>query len=148
VTPCRTRRGWEETRTSASPIEAALSDVKQLLPGVIRAAVVLLPEGLQLGAFGESHAMDYEPLVRACSRCFGGEAGALDVGQGEPLCFTEYCALMDDSLVLMQRGRRNSRIALAVVCALEVNLSLLLTSTRAAIELIEAAVECAELDLD
>lgn len=138
----------EETRTFASPIEAALSDVKELVPGILRAAVVILPEGLQLGAFGESHAMDYEPLVRACSRCFGEEAGGLAGGQEGTLSFTEYCALLDGSLVVMQRGRRNSRIALAVVCSLEVNLALLLTASRAAIGLIEAAVERAELDLD
>lgn len=130
-----------------SPIETALADIKRLVPNAIRAVVVLLPDGLQLGAFGETHAIDYEPLVRACTRCFSPEAGSLELGEEAPRLFTEYYALTDDGLVVMQRRQRESRIALAVVCALDVNLALVLTWTRTAIDAIEASIDLADFDL-
>lgn len=132
----------------ASGVAAALAEVEGLVPGVIRAAVILLPDGVQLAAFGEPHEIDYEPLVRACTRCFGPGAGSLALAGDQPRRFDEFYALLDDGLVVMQRGRRKSRVALASVCALEVNLALVLTWTRRAIELVEASIDFADLDVD
>lgn len=141
-------RGAPSAGGFGAGLAAALSEVEELVPGVIRAAVILLPDGVQLAAFGEPHAIDYEPLVRACTRGFGPGAGSLALAGGEPRRFDELYALLDDGLVVMQRGRHESRIALAAVCALEVNLALVLTWTRRAIERVEASIDFADLDVD
>jgi hypothetical protein len=103
------------------------------LPGLVQAALVLVPEEVLLARVGGESALDHEPLLRAAVRCFGGPAADDSV--------VEYLFVTEDHFVVMQRGRKDPRLALAVRCDREKNLALVLGATRAAIAALEAEVD-------
>jgi hypothetical protein len=118
-----------------APIIAACA----LVPGLLRSALVLLPEGLLIGGTGAESTLDHEPLVRAATACL--VARGVPVLTERPLArFVEYAFVSADELVVIQRGRSDERLALAAVCTREPNLALVLSATRQAIARLEASV--------
>jgi hypothetical protein len=108
----------------------------------VRGALVLLPEGYLLAGVGDDSILDLEPLIRSASRCladrshpaFGGPAA-------RP--FVEYLFVIHDQLVVIQGGRRDARLALALVCTREHNVGFALAAARLAMADVEADVDLA-----
>ena len=110
-----------------------------LVPGLVRSALVLLPEGILIGGIGAESALDHEPLVRAAMACL--VARGAPVLTERPLAsFVEYAFVSTDELVVIQRGRSDERLALATVCTRDPNLALVLSATRQAITRLEESV--------
>jgi hypothetical protein len=111
----------------------------ELVPGLLRSALVLLPEGLLIGGTGVETILDHEPLVRAALACL--VARGAPVLTERPLAsFVEYAFVADNELVVIQRGRHDSRLALAAVCTRDPNLMLVLSATRRAILTLEESI--------
>lgn len=118
------------------PIERACGGI----PGLLRAAVGLLPEGLLIDWIGEGNSFDHEPLIRSAVCCFG-EHTAPILGDEEPPQFVEYVFVIEDQLVVMERGRRARHLVLTVVCTREANLAWVLESARQAVQALEESVD-------
>ncbi len=115
------------------------------VPGLVRSALVLLPEGLLLGGTGAESSLDHEPLVRAALACLGGGGAAL-VTDAPPSSFVEYAFVSNHELVVIQRGRSDARLVLAVVCTREPNLALVLDGSRRAMRTLEGSIAGDELE--
>jgi hypothetical protein len=114
----------------------------QRVPGVVCGALVLLPEGLLLAGVGGETALDLEPLIRSASRCLASRpAPGLTAQPPEP--FVEYLFVIHDQLVVVQRGRREARLALALACTREHNVGFALTAARLAMADVEAEIDLA-----
>jgi hypothetical protein len=61
--------------------------------------------------------------------------------------FVEYAFISEEQLVVILRGRRFSRVALALACSREANLAWVLSTTRTALETIESTVDFADFEL-
>ena len=105
------------------------------VPGLIRAALALMPEGYLITGIGGG-ALDHEPLIRSAARCFAASHVAL-ASDRAPARFVEFVFVTVEGLVVLQAGRRVPRVGLAVACTHETNLALVITSTRRALESIE-----------
>lgn len=122
-------------------VDAAIACACELVPGLVRCALVLLPEGLLLGGAGDDATLlDLEPLIRSAGRCLAVRT-APALGGRPPEPFVEYMFVIPDQLVVVQAGRRDARLALVVVCTKEVNLAFVRGVTRSAIRSIEATVD-------
>jgi hypothetical protein len=110
-------------------VDDAIARACELVPSLVRCALVLLPEGLLIGGIGADSVLDHEPLIRSA------------IGDGPPARFVEYLFVIDDQLVVIQGGRGNTRLALAVVCTREPNLALVLNATRRAVSIIEESLD-------
>jgi hypothetical protein len=121
-------------------IDAMVARACERVPGMVRGVLVLLPEGFLLGGAGDDHMLDLEPLIRSVGRCLTPRVSPPIGGRaGMPL--VEYLFVIHDQLVAIQAGRRDPRIALAVVCTREHNITFALTATRLAIAEIEASID-------
>ena len=112
------------------------------VPGLVRGALVLLPDGLLLAGLGGETALDLEPLTRSASRCLASRATP-GLTAGAPAPFVEYMFVIHDQLVVVQRGRREARLALALVCTREHNVGFALTAARLAMADVEAEFDLA-----
>lgn len=112
-------------------IEAALERACDSVPGVVSGALVLVPERLVLGGIGVGTAMDREPLVRLASRLVSDLSVQPSPGSRTP--FVEYAFVSEDQFVVVLRGRRFPQLALALTCARDVNLALVMSMTRKAL---------------
>src|SRR4051812_37659016 len=114
-------------------LDDVVATVCQRVPGMVRGALVLLPEGILLAGVGAS-ALALEPLIRSASRCFSERVlpalGAVARWPQRP--FLEYLSVVDDQLIVIQGGRRDPRLALAVACTREHRVGVVLTATRRA----------------
>jgi hypothetical protein len=121
-------------------VDDAIARACVLVPSLVRCALVLLPEGLLIGGIGADSVLDHEPLIRSAMRCLTVRATPA-IGDGPPARFVEYLFVIDDQLVVIQGGRGNTRLALAVVCTREPNLALVLNATRRAVSIIEESLD-------
>jgi hypothetical protein len=106
----------------------------EAVPGLVRCALVLLPEGLLIGGIGAGSVLDHEPLIRSAARCLA--VGPTPV-LGKHAAFVEYLFVTEEHLVVIQGGRRETRLALGVTCTREPNLAFVLSSTRQAMRAVE-----------
>lgn len=120
--------------------KGTLAHACQRIPGLIRAALMLLPDGILLGSIGGDRVSDLEPLVRAMRRVFTLRATPA-ISQRNPTAFTEYTFVTRDELVVVLAGRSH-RFALAAVCSRDATLGFVTSAARGAITELEA-----ELDL-
>lgn len=109
------------------------------IPGLIRGALVFLPEGFVLVGVGDADALDLEPLIRATARCL--RATAAPVIAGARRAPVEYLLVVSDQLVAIQRCARDPRLALTVACASDLNPAFALGASRLAMRDIEATVD-------
>jgi hypothetical protein len=127
-------------------IDDSLASACQVVPGLQSGVLVLLPDGLQMAGVGEGSSFDREPLVRSAARCLTGLRSATPPTKGGSR-YVEYAFVSAEQLVVILRGRRFTRLALALACSREPNLAFVLSSTRAAFELIENTVDWSEFEL-
>lgn len=124
-------------------LDEAVARACERVPGLLRGALVLLPDGILLSRVGGESALDLEPLIRAATRCFHDRVlpvlGALAKWSQQP--FLEYLFVIDDQLVVIQGGRRDPRLALAVACTREHTVGFVLTATRLAMIDLEAEID-------
>ena len=120
------------------------------VPGLVRGALVLLPDGLLLAGLGGETALDLEPLIRSASRCLASRTtpglsrrAVEPPTAGPPAPFVEYMFVIHDQLVVVQPGRREARLALALVCTREHNVGFALTAARLAMADVEAEFDLA-----
>lgn len=123
-------------------VDEAIARACDLVPGFVQGALALLPEGLLIGGVGEGTAFEHEPLVRSASRCLAACLLASE-GQAPAPAFVEFLFVNEEQVLVIQRGRRSARLALAIVCTREPNLAFVLSSTRQAIRDIEGTVDLA-----
>jgi len=120
-------------------LETLVARACERIPGFVRGALVLLPDGLLLAGIGDS-VLDLEPLIRSASRCFAGRSGpVLPNWRDEP--FVEYLFVIHDQLVVIEGGRRDPRLALALACTREHNVGFALSAARLAMTDVEADVD-------
>src|SRR5437868_10813658 len=121
-------------------LDEAVALACQRVPGLLRGALVLLPDGIMLSHVGGDSALDLEPLIQAAIRCFHDRVlpalGAVARWQKQP--FLEYLSVIDDQLIVIQGGRRDPRLALAVACTREHTVGVVLTAARLAMIDLEA----------
>ena len=122
-------------------VDAALAIVRDAVPGLVRCAVVVLPDGDLLGGHGGADQLDYEPLVRAARRCLAERPTPTFAGGVAP--FAEYLLASPDGLVVVQAPRGSSRVALVVACTREPNVAFVLAATRKATRALERALDLA-----
>ncbi|MBL8624683.1 MAG: hypothetical protein JNK64_25470 [Myxococcales bacterium] len=108
------------------------------VPGLLRAALVLLPEAFFLAGHGEARASDYEPLVRAAARCL--TPRATPRGDVAPAPFVEYVLVLAHGVIVIEASRQSSRLALVLECDHSANLTLIQLSCRAALAALEATL--------
>jgi len=120
--------------------DAILSRACDVIPGLLQAALVLLPEGLVLGGIGFGGAYDREPLARSAARCLSCRLDEPIIGDRAPQ-FVEHLFLFHEQLVVILQGRQSPRLALAVSCSRDLNLALSLTAARRALGAIETSVD-------
>ena len=120
------------TQRPADPTPTLLRACGEL-PGLVHAALILLADELLLARLGGESSLDHEPLLRAAIRCFNCEAADASV--------LEFLFVTEDHFVVMQRGRKDPRLALAVRCDREKNLALVLGTSRRAMSALEDEVD-------
>jgi len=121
-------------------LETLVARACERVPGFVRGALVLLPDGLLLAGVGGESVLDLEPLIRSAARCFAGRTGpVLANWRDEP--FVEYLFVIHDQLVVIEGGRRDPRLALALACTREHNVGFALSAARLAMTDVEADVD-------
>lgn len=120
-------------------IDATLARACERVPGVVRAALVLLPDGFTIGRAGDADNFELEPLVRAVARCF--EPSESDVA------LIEYLFALPEEYVVIQGGRRDPRLALGLLCSRQYNAPFVRSAARLAMGDVEAEVDLAKWGL-
>jgi hypothetical protein len=119
------------------------------VPGLLRGALVLLPDGILLSRVGGESELDLEPLISAATRSFHDRVlpvlRALTKWSQQP--FLEYLFVIDDQLVVIQGGRRDPRLALAVACTREHTVGVVLTAARLAMSDLETEIDLSPWEL-
>ena len=105
--------------------------------------MVLLPEGFLIGGVGAGAAFDREPLVRTAARCLASSS----TPPPSHLDFSEHVFVGHDELVVIVRGRRHVRLALALACTREPNLAWVVSTARGALQRIEASTDFSAWEL-
>lgn len=123
-------------RTPAPRFDESIESACAALPGLVQAALVLLPEGVLLGGIGVGHAADHEHLLRAAAFCFA----ATNTPANPSESMSEYVFVSHDRLIVIQRGRTDDRLALVVVCTRAPNLALVMSGSRRAMQTIETSL--------
>lgn len=120
--------------TDAPNLDAVVAAACARIPALLRGALVFLPGGFMLARAtrAEPDALDLEPLIRAAARALA-PAAADEV--------VECVFVVDDQLVVVHRGARDARLALAVACERDRNLGFALATARAALKEIEDAFD-------
>ena len=121
-------------------VHDSIAGVCELVPGLLRAALILLPEAELIAGIGGESFLDHEPLVRSAARCLTVRANP-PVNGGDAVPFVEFLFVLDAEIVVVQGGRRSSQLALAVACSREPNVALVLSSTRAAMAWLESSID-------
>jgi len=122
---------------AADAVTRACADV----PGLLRAALVLLPEAFFLAGHGERRASEYEPMIRAAARCL--TPRPTPTLAAAPAAFVEYVLVLAHGLLVVEAGRRTPRLALALECDHSANLVLVQRACRQALASIEAELDLA-----
>lgn len=116
------------------------------VPGRLSGALVLMPDGMLIGGFGEGGAFDREPLVRSAARCLSSPPVALQQAKGAAK-FVEFAFVSEGQLVVIVRGQRYPRVALVLACSREANLAWVLGASRRALDDIEEGVDLGAWEL-
>lgn len=125
-------------------LEEAVARACQRVPGMVCGALVLLPDATPIAVVG--NALDLEPLIRSAARCLAdADTGVLERWPTRP--FVEYLFALDDQLVVIEGGRREPRLALAIACTREHNAGVALTAARRAMIDLEASIDLSALGL-
>jgi len=125
-------------------VQEALAGVRELVPELKVAALVLVPDGFVLGHVGEGGILEHETLARVATGLFAGVEAPEPDGAADRV--TEYFILLADRVMVLQRGRRQPGMVLCTMTSREPNLGLLLTTARDAIAWVESHVDPAVLD--
>lgn len=123
-------------------LDDSIDKACEAIPGRQSGALVLVPDGMLIGGFGGDGAFDREPLVRSAARCLASPPVALAHTKGAAT-FVEYAFVSQGQLVVILRGERYERVALALACSREANLAWVLGAARRALADIEAEVDLA-----
>lgn len=123
-------------------LEATLARACECVPDLVRGALVLLPEGYLIGGTAGTSALDFEPLIRATTRCTAASPPPT-LGERAPGELAEFLFVVSDQYVVIERGRRDRRVALALVTGRECNLAFVLVGARQALSELER-----DLDLE
>lgn len=118
-------------------VEASLFAAHETIPGMVSAALVLVPDGVLVASVGASNQLELEPLVRSALRVAEGRAQLS--GGFSP--FVDYAFVSEDRVVVIARGLQQPHVALTVVCKRDANLALVLGSTRQALAGLEAQLD-------
>ena len=129
-------KSGERVSVTPAAINDVMGDACERVPGMRNGVLVLLAEGVAIGAIGTGSAFECEPLVRAAVRCLSA-ANALARPSRKATEFVEYSFVAADQITIMLRGRREPRVALVLACARESNLAFVLTAARRALAEIE-----------
>jgi hypothetical protein len=122
-------------------LDATVAKACERIPGMVRGALVFLPDGFILAGAGDDDILDLEPLIRASARCLGAPAAlSLDGVEQEIL---EYLLVVHDQLIVIRRSAREPRLALAVSCTREHNMMFAVTASRLAMAEIEEHADLA-----
>lgn len=124
-------------------LNARIASACEAVPGLVRAAVALVPDGLLIGGLGATSSWEHEPLLRSAMACLAAQ-GSPSISVN-PASFVEYLFVVEDQLIVIQCGRRDPRLALVAVCTREPNLAFVLSTTRRAIAALEECIDLAEL---
>ena len=122
-------------------LDVATEEACERVPGLVRGVLLLLPEGFLLAGVGDKGILDLEPLMRSAARCFSSKSRPCVAGHADGLELTEYMFVIRDQMVVMQRGQRDPRLALAVMCTRESNLNYALSTSRLALREIESRID-------
>lgn len=121
--------------TKLASIDQLLAEECGAVPGFVEGALALLPEGLLIGSVGFSNGFAGEPLGRAAARCLAHRHSR------NQLRWTEHAFISAERLIVIQRGHRHIRLALALVCSRDANLQFVIHSTRRALIAVEAELD-------
>jgi len=125
-------------------LDACIARACEPVPGLVRGALALLPEGLLIGSVGEGNVFESEPLARSAARCLA-QAPPLDQARAQP--FVEHVFVSPYELVVILRGQRYPQLALALTCNNGPNLTFVLSLSRMALHSIEATADLALWEL-
>ena len=121
-------------------LDECLARACEVVPGLHQGALALLPEGLLIGGVGAGNTFEREPLVRSAARCL--------MSSPEPSgTFVEHVFVSRNELVVIARGKRYPRLALALACSTEANLAFVVTASRAALRELEATIDVKGLEI-
>jgi len=90
-----------------------------------------------IGGVGEASAFEQEPLVRSATLCLSAPS---PTPNAQP-ALVEFLFVNDEQVLVIQRGREATRLALAVVCTREPNLAFVLSTSRRAMLEIERTID-------
>lgn len=124
--------------------EESIARACEPVPGLVRAALGLLPEGVLIAGVGAESSFDQEPLIRSATHCLAARnwpATAARVSAD----LIEYVFVLADQLIVVQGGRQDPRLVLVVVCTREANIAFVLGSTRRALRALEDTVNLRDL---
>lgn len=121
-------------------LDECLARACEQVPGLQQGALALLPEGLLIGGVGAGSSFEREPLVRSAAR-------ALQRSAQTAAAFVEHVFVSRHELVVIARGKRYPRLALALACSTEPNLAFVMTASRAALRELEATIDVRGLEL-
>lgn len=115
-------------------LEDAVATACKHIPELLHGALVFLPGGFALARASASASDELEPLVRATVRALGHDDAA---------DLVECVFVVDERLVVIHRGARDPRLALAVTCGRDHNLGFALATSRVALREIEESFDFA-----
>jgi len=121
-------------------LDESISAACDPIPGRLSGALVLVPDGILMGGFGDGGAFEREPLVRSATRCLGTPAVALGPAKA-PKQFVEYAFVSEGQLVVILRGQRFPQLALVLACSRQANLAWVLSASRRAMNQIEGSLD-------
>jgi hypothetical protein len=127
-------------------LDECLALACEQVPGLHQGALALLPEGLLIGGVGVGSSFEREPLVRSAARCLAANAERAGALEGESP-FIEHVFVSLHELVVIARGKRYPRLALALSCSMETNLAFVLSASRAALRELEATIDVQGLEI-
>jgi len=118
--------------------DETIASACKAVPGVQKAALVLLPEAVIIGGAGAAT----EGAAGAARTTAVRGAGAAGLGGGPGGSkFIEYAFVSDEELVVIRRGHQHPQLALVLACSRESNLAFVMSETRTAVRTLEAGLD-------
>lgn len=126
--------------SSPLSLEECVANACQEVPGLQQGALALLPEGLLIGGVGSGGTFEREPLVRSAARCLGSSTAGV-------MPFLEHLFVSSEQFVVILRGHRYPRLALALLCTTQSNPAFVMSSSRNALHLLEGTIDLGAWEL-
>lgn len=127
-------------------IDEAVTRACDRIPGLVRGALVMLPDGFLFGATRGATFLDLEPLIRSAARCMALRDLPALGGRG-PSVSVEHLFAIHEQLVVFEAGRRDPKLALLVVAEAGHNPAFVLGATRLALADLEVALDLEKWNL-